>query len=68
MIVKALANAKINLTLDITGRRDDGYHLIKTIMQSVDLCDTVTVKTGCKYDISVLCDSKFARGGKEYCL
>jgi len=65
MIIKTLANAKINLTLDITGRRDDGYHLIETIMQSVDLCDEVTVKTGCKYNISVISDNKFARGGKK---
>lgn len=38
------APAKINLTLDIVGRREDGYHLLRTIMQSVDLSDTVTVK------------------------
>lgn len=39
-----LAPAKINLTLDVTGRRDDGYHLIQTIMQAVDYADTVTVR------------------------
>ena len=37
------ANAKINLTLDITGRREDGYHLLSMIMQSVSLRDTLTV-------------------------
>ena len=37
------APAKINLTLDIIGRRNDGYHLVKMLMQSVDVCDTVTV-------------------------
>ena len=41
------AHAKINLTLDVTGKRDDGYHLLKMVMQSVSLCDTVTLtKTG----------------------
>lgn len=35
------AAAKINLTLDITGRRADGYHEIETVMQSVSLCDRV---------------------------
>ncbi|MBQ3132793.1 MAG: 4-(cytidine 5'-diphospho)-2-C-methyl-D-erythritol kinase [Clostridia bacterium] len=40
------APAKINLTLDITGRRADGYHLLRTVMQTVDLCDTVTLITG----------------------
>ena len=37
------AHAKINLALDIVGRRDDGYHLVKMIMQSLDLHDTVTI-------------------------
>ena len=36
------AYAKINLTLDITGRRQDGYHLLRTVMQSIDLYDTLT--------------------------
>lgn len=36
--------AKINLTLDVTGRRDDGYHTVKMVMQSVTLHDTVKVE------------------------
>lgn len=38
------AYAKINLFLDITGRRSDGYHTITGVMQSVSLCDEVTVE------------------------
>lgn len=38
------AHAKINLFLDITGRREDGYHTIAGVMQAVSLCDTVTVE------------------------
>lgn len=38
------AYAKINLSLDITGARADGYHLLKTVMQTVSLCDKVTVE------------------------
>lgn len=38
------AYAKINLTLDITGKREDGYHLIDSVMQTVSLCDFVRVK------------------------
>lgn len=38
------ANAKINLYLDITGRRADGYHTLETVMQSIDLADIVTVR------------------------
>lgn len=37
------ANAKINLFLDVTARRENGYHEIDGVMQSVTLCDTVTV-------------------------
>ena len=37
------ARAKINLTLDVTGKREDGYHLVKMVMQSVDLHDDVRV-------------------------
>ena len=37
------AAAKINLFLDITGRRSDGYHFVNMIMQSVSLYDEVTV-------------------------
>ncbi len=40
------ARAKINLVLEVTGKRKDGYHDIKTIMQSLGLCDTVTVSVG----------------------
>lgn len=44
MTVTVDAPAKINLSLDITGRREDGYHLIETVMQAVDLYDRVTVR------------------------
>ena len=37
------AHAKINLFLDILSRRDNGYHNIHSLMQSVTLCDTVTL-------------------------
>lgn len=42
MEVTVRAPAKINLTLDAVGRRDDGYHLIESVMQAVDLFDIVT--------------------------
>jgi 4-diphosphocytidyl-2-C-methyl-D-erythritol kinase len=38
------AHAKINLCLKIVGRRDDGYHDLSTIVQSVTLADTLTVE------------------------
>ena len=41
MITKK-AYGKVNLGLDITGRREDGYHLVRMVMQSVDIFDTLT--------------------------
>ena len=38
------APAKINLALDILGTRPDGYHDMRMVMQTVSLCDTVTVE------------------------
>ena len=38
------ANAKLNLTLDVLGKRPDGYHDMRMVMQSITLSDTLTVK------------------------
>lgn len=36
------AFAKVNLTLDVLGKRPDGFHELSTVMCALDLCDTVT--------------------------
>lgn len=36
--------AKVNLTLEVLGRRSDGYHNIETIFQNIDLHDTLRIK------------------------
>ena len=38
------ARAKINLTLEALGKRADGYHEVVTVMQTIDLCDEVTLE------------------------
>ena len=38
------ARAKLNLTLDVLGKRPDGYHDLKMVMQSITLCDDITVE------------------------
>ncbi|MBC7335781.1 MAG: 4-(cytidine 5'-diphospho)-2-C-methyl-D-erythritol kinase, partial [Clostridia bacterium] len=43
-VIQIKARAKLNLTLDVLGRRDDGYHEIKSVMQSLTLADTLTVE------------------------
>ena len=42
--ISVKARAKINLTLDVTGKRPDGYHELRMIMQTVELYDKVFVK------------------------
>jgi len=41
-MITAPAYAKINLTLEVLGKRADGYHQIITVFQEIDLRDTVT--------------------------
>lgn len=42
--IKITACAKINLSLSVLGKREDGYHELDTVMQSVDLSDTVYIE------------------------
>lgn len=51
------ANAKLNLYLDITGRRGDGYHTLETVMQSIDLADYVTVRRVEGAGITISCSN-----------
>lgn len=41
--MKIKAHAKINLSLDVVGKRDDGYHLLEMVMQSIALHDELTL-------------------------
>lgn len=45
-ILKILAPAKINLFLQVTGKRPDGYHELNTLMCCVGLCDVLTLRIG----------------------
>lgn len=63
--MEILAPAKINLALDITGRRPDGYHTLQMVMQSISLYDRISVhetKTG---KIEVICDDSNIPCGEE---
>ena len=39
LCLKVRASAKVNLSLEVLGKRPDGYHEIVTVMQAVDLYD-----------------------------
>lgn len=49
--------AKINLLLDVVGKRTDGYHFMKTIMQSVSIFDKLTIVVNDSKNITVTCDN-----------
>lgn len=53
------ARAKINLTLDVTGIRSDGYHELKMIMQTVELYDRVFIKKTDKPGIKIKSNLKW---------
>lgn len=51
--------AKINLSLDITGRRADGYHTLRSVFQTVGVYDRLTLtKTGADTPLSLTCDTE----------
>ena len=49
------AYAKINLTLDVLGKRSDGYHDLATVMQTVDLHDTICLTTTDDNQVQIAC-------------
>lgn len=63
--MKLKAFAKVNLSLDVTGKRADGYHTLSSVFQSVSLCDIVEIN---KADgISVKCSDTSLNGKDNLC-
>lgn len=58
------APAKINLTLDIKGKRSDGYHELETVMHQVDLFDRITLEPRTS-GIEIATNSSFIPLGPE---
>jgi len=57
------ANAKINWALRVTGRREDGYHLLDMLMQPVSLCDELRAEEA--YEISLTIEGEPIAPGPE---
>jgi len=56
------AHAKINLSLDVLFKREDNYHELRTIIQTIELHDTVSFEVAGS-SIDVACDSKWVPAG-----
>lgn len=59
------APAKLNLTLDVLGRREDGYHDLKMVMQSITLADRLTLRPGRAPGIQVSSSFHFLPTGEK---
>ena len=57
--MKVKAYAKINLTLDVTGKREDGYHLLDTVMQSISLWDEIEISPVKEPGVRLWSDKKY---------
>lgn len=55
---KFIAYAKINLALDVTGRLDNGYHLVKMIMENVSIYDELEIRCSDNAGIRMTCDKE----------
>jgi len=62
--IKLKAYAKINLSLDVLGKRPDGYHEIRTIMQSIGLHDRVFIEIA-DNGIEVISNNKWVPSGEK---
>lgn len=54
--LKTKAYGKLNLMLNISGTRADGYHTLETVMQTVALYDTIEIRLRSKKGITLSCD------------
>jgi len=60
--VTRLAPAKINLALAVAGKRDDGYHELRSVFATIDLSDRVRVASAPRLEVRIAPDVGAARG------
>ena len=53
MKLHIFAPAKVNWTLEVLGRLEDGYHEVSTILQTLDICDRITLSRGDEVQVQV---------------
>ena len=63
--VEGQALAKLNLTLDVLGKRTDGYHDLRMVMQSITLADTLRIEKSGTDSIQVQSNMQFLPTGEK---
>lgn len=56
--IELKAYAKINLTLNVLDKREDGYHNLESIFQPISLCDEIIIEKINNNKIEFYCDKK----------
>ena len=59
------APAKLNLTLDVLGKRPDGYHDLRMVMQTITLTDRVVLEPTGRGEVRVQSDLSFLPSGEK---
>ncbi len=57
--IQERAYAKLNLSLDVTARREDGFHELAMLMQTVSVCDVLTLRPNDEETVSASCSLHF---------
>lgn len=65
MPLEVKSSAKINLTLEVLYKRKDGYHQIKTILQELQLHDTIYLEELPEGELELVCEDKSLPQGEE---
>ena len=63
--IRVRAHAKINLYLDVVGKREDGYHTLETIFHSIGLHDDVVIRKRDQKGITVRCEHPSVPSGSR---
>ena len=54
VVIREPAPAKLNLYLEVTGRRADGYHLLESLVAFADLGDTIEVRPAPSFSLDIV--------------
>jgi 4-diphosphocytidyl-2-C-methyl-D-erythritol kinase len=64
-VIRLLAPAKVNLTLEVLGKRPDGYHDIESLVQKVSLYDRITIREVPESGVHLTCSDPAVGSGPD---